>query len=580
MRGIGLALKDAWRLSRPYFMQSEQRWSARGLLALIVAMNLGMVGITVVFSFWSRDFYNSLQEHDWNAFIALMLGVHRTANGIMPGYVILAFLYVSISAYQLYLQRALQVRWRQWTTDRLLRDWLDDQTYYRMSLTDRGTDNPDQRIAEDLRLYADYTLTLGLEFMRNAITLVSFIGILWSLSGPLELFGIAIPGYMVWVCVIFSALGTWLAHLVGRTLVPLYFEKQRVEADYRFALVRLRENAEGIAFYHGEADERAGLTQRFAALARNWWAVARREKNLNFFTFGYERAGIVFPYLVAAPQFFGGSMTLGALQQTAQGFSQVQVAMSWFVGAYARLAEWRATVERLSGFLNAIRTTPAMVVRDRAEKNEALHLEDVCISTPAEQTLLSGATLTVQPRQHTLISGPTGSGKSTLLRAIAGLWPFTTGRITLPAGDRFLFLPQRPYMPLGTLRNAIAYPLAGQAVAPDTLSAVLDDVGLGYLAARLDDEQNWMLALSGGEQQRLAIARALLVRPDWLFLDEATASLDNTSEDRLYTLLRTHLPETTLISIAHRTGLARFHEQHLVVTPQDDGAALLQPAPI
>ncbi len=568
-------LKNAWHLSRPYFTQSDQRWSACGLLVLIVALNLAMVGITVVFSFWSRDFYNSLQERDWDAFIALMLTVRRTADSIMPGYVLLVFFYVSISAYQQYLQRALQVRWRQWTTDKLLQNWLTDQAYYRMSLTDQGTDNPDQRIAEDLRLYADYTLTLGLDFLRNIITLVSFIGILWSLSGPLSVFGMNIPGYMVWVCGIFSALGTWLAHVVGRKLVPLYFEKQRVEADYRFALVRLRENAEGVAFYHGEHDERAGLSQRFAALARNWWAVARREKNLNFFTFGYERAGIVFPYLVAAPQFFGGSMTLGALQQTANGFSQVQIAMSWFVSAYAKIAEWRATVDRLSGFSSAIARTRTM--RQPHVPADTLQLDRLSISMPDGQALLGETSLAVQPQQHTLISGPTGSGKSTLLRAIAGLWPFTSGSITPPAG-RCLFLPQQPYIPLGTLREAVAYPL--QTVAPDVLHATLRDVGLGYLIARLDEEQNWAQALSGGEQQRLAIARALLVQPDWLFLDEATASLDDASEEHLYELLRTRLPDTTLISIAHRTGLRRFHDRHLVVTPQEKGPALLLPAPV
>jgi len=573
--GIGASFRDAWHIALPYFARSDERWRGRGLLALILVLNLTAVGINVVFSYWSRTFYDSLQDKDFGAFIGLMVWGRWESGMMMPGYVWLAALYIAISAYQTYLQQALQIRWRRWTTDVLLDEWLGDRAYYRMSVTGNGTDNPDQRVAEDLAMFVSLTLSLSLDLIRNVLTVVSFVSILWTLSGAMTVMGYSIPGYMVWICLIYAVGGSWAAHLIGRKLIPLNFEKQRVEADFRFALVRLRENTEGIALYGGEADEKAGLSARFARLASNWWEVAKRQKNLNFFVYGYDRAAVVFPYLVAAPQYFSGTMTLGALQQTANAFSQVQVAMSWLVGVYDTVAAWRATVERLAGFQRAIETaraTQAGIVEDAAPDG-TLTLDHVTLALPDGRRLFT-ADAAVAPGDRVVVTGPSGSGKSTLFRALAGIWPFGNGRVRQPSGTR-LFLPQRPYIPLGTLRRAVAYPMPADSVSDAMIAEALTAADLAHLLPRLDDEDNWTQRLSGGEQQRLAIARALLVKPDWLFLDEATASLDPASEEKMYALLRDRLPQTAIVSIAHRPAVADFHDRGLRVQPAPDGGQLV-----
>ncbi len=566
MNGIGATLRDAWRIALPYFARSDERWRGRLLLATILTLNLAAVGINVIFSYWSRAFFDSLQEKDFGAFIGLMVWGRWTDEVTMPGYVWLAALYIAISAYQTYLQQALQIRWRSWTTDVLVSEWLADRAYYRMSVTGNGTDNPDQRIAEDLAVFAALSLSLGLDLIRNVLTVISFVGILWTLSGAMTVAGVSIPGYMVWVCLIYAIGGSWLAHLIGRKLVPLNFEKQRVEADFRFALVRLRENTEGVALYGGEADEKAGLGARFLRLADNWWQIAKRQKTLNFFVYGYDRAAIVFPYLVAAPQFFAGTMTLGALQQTANAFSQVQVAMSWLVGVYDTVASWRATVERLSGFEHAIRTaraTPSGIAAATAPAGEGIALDHLTLALPDGRRLFTADTR-IAPGESVVVVGPSGAGKSTLFRALAGIWPFGAGRVVQPTESR-LFLPQRPYIPLGTLRHAVAYPLAAETVDDAEIREALRLANLAHLLPRLDEEDNWAQRLSGGEQQRLAIARVLLVKPEWLFLDEATASLDPASEEAMYRLLKEKLPDTAIVSIAHRPAVATFHDRTLRV---------------
>ncbi len=574
MNGIGATLRDAWRIALPYFARSDERWRGRLLLATILTLNLAAVGINVIFSYWSRAFFDSLQDKDFGAFIGLMVWGRWTDEVMMPGYVWLAALYIAISAYQTYLQQALQIRWRSWTTDVLVNEWLTDRAYYRMSVTGNGTDNPDQRIAEDLAVFAALSLSLGLDLIRNVLTVISFVGILWTLSGAMTVAGVPIPGYMVWVCLIYAVGGSWLAHLIGRKLVPLNFEKQRVEADFRFALVRLRENTEGVALYGGEADEKAGLAARFVRLADNWWQVAKRQKNLNFFVYGYDRAAIVFPYLVAAPQFFAGTMSLGALQQTANAFSQVQVAMSWLVGVYDTVASWRATVERLSGFQRAVataRATPSGIRAGTAPVGGGIALDHLTLALPDGRRLFT-ADAEIRPGESVVVTGPSGSGKSTLFRALAGIWPFGAGRVTQPADSR-LFLPQRPYIPLGTLRRAVAYPLAADAVGDAEIAEALRLTNLAHLLPRLDEEDNWTQRLSGGEQQRLAIARVLLVKPKWLFLDEATASLDPAGEETMYRVLKEKLPDTTIVSIAHRPAVAAFHDRGLRV--DKDAAALV-----
>ncbi len=580
MRNIAEFLRDAWHLARPYFTRSEERRSAWLLLLAVIALRLVLVGMEVVLSFWGNAFMTSLQEKDWRSFIDLLLTWKVTDNGILPGFCGVAVAYIVIAVYRIYLTQWLQIRWRRWMTRFFLDEWLADRAYYRISLIppndggrELGIENPDQRIAEDLRAFIGDgvagvrgILFLGIDLLSNVVSLFSFIAILWSLSGPLEVLGVSIPGYMVWVALIYAVVGTVATHYVGRPLALLNFAKQRVEADFRFSLVRLRENTEGVALYRGEDEEKRGLLVRFEALAANWWLLMQRYKMLTALTAGYGQVASVFPIVVAAPRYFAGLVPLGALTQTAGAFGQVQGAMSWFVDSYADIASWRATVERLSTFHRAIEAARAAVgqgVHPGAGGESGYALEGATLALPGGQALLEDADLVLRPGESVLVTGRSGSGKSTLFRALAGIWPFGRGAVRRPLGST-LFLPQRPYIPLGTLRHAVCYPAPPDAHGDDAVRDALASVGLAGLAGRLDDEDNWSQRLSGGEQQRLALARALLARPDWLFLDEATASLDPEAEEALYRLLHERLPGTTIVSIAHRPAVGAFHERHLV----------------
>lgn len=591
MHNIREFLADSWRLARPYFTRSDERAAAWTLLGAIVAMRLVLVGMEVVLSFWNNAFFNALQDKDWQSFIDLLLFYKRTETGLLlPGFCGVAAAYILIAVYRIYLTQWLQIRWRRWMTRHFLGAWLAHRAYYRISLlaaagaeTTSGIENPDQRIAEDLRDFIGDSiaggrgiLSLGIDLLSNLVSLVSFITILWSLSGPMTLLGIAIPGYMVWVALIYAVLGTVATHFVGRPLAALNFRKQRVEADFRFALVRLRENTEGVALQGGEAEESRNLLARFEALAANWWELMRRYKFLTALTAGYGQIASVFPIVVAAPRYFAGKIPLGALTQTAGSFGQVQGAMSWFVDTYADLAAWRATVERLSTFQRAIEAAQGAAGEGMrpGPVTEGFELHDATLALPDGRKLLEGADLVLQPGQSVVVSGRSGSGKSTLFRALAGIWPFGGGTLRRPVGGA-LFLPQRPYIPLGTLAHALAYPAPGDAFPETELRETLDAVGLGALAGRLASEENWSQCLSGGEQQRLALARALLARPDWLFLDEATASLDPEAEADLYRMLRIRLPRTAIISIAHRPAVAAWHERHLVFERGTEGPGRL-----
>jgi putative ATP-binding cassette transporter len=567
MRRLGSFLGDAWRLAKPYW-SSEERGRGLALLAAVVVLNLSLVGMTVVLTYWQRAFYNTLEQKDAATFWSLLLLGGDAEGTWFPGFCVIAAAYILIAVYQLYLRQALQIRWRRWVTENYLADWLAERAYYRIALTDPNTDNPDQRIADDIRMFVDDTLSLGLGLMNSVVTLFSFIFVLWSLSGPLEVLGISIPGYMVWVAIVYSVIGTWLAHLIGRPLIRLNFLQQRVEADFRYGLMRVRDNVEGVALYGGEADERRGLTERFRALMENWWAIMVATKRLTFFTAGFTQVASIFPIVVAAPAYFRGQIPLGGLIQTSSAFGQVQGSLSWFVDNYARLTEWRATVERLTTFRRAIEAARISDdgVRAQPGAGDAVELHDVTISVPGGRVLVADAALRLAKGEAVLITGASGSGKSTLFRAIAGIWPFGRGTVTIPEGARALFLPQRPYLPVGTLRRAVCYPLDAATVPDADIHAALDAVNLPQLVERLDQEDAWDRALSGGEQQRLAVARALLVKPDFLFLDEATASMDPEGEERLYTLLKERLPGAAILSIAHRPAVARFHDRGVRVT--------------
>jgi vitamin B12/bleomycin/antimicrobial peptide transport system ATP-binding/permease protein len=582
MRALRSFVRDAWHLSAPYY-RSEEKWSAWGLLAAIIALRLLLVGMTVVLSFWNREFFNSLQDKNYSAFWELLFVYRRTPSGFMPGFCEIAVVYIVVAVYFTYLQQWLLIRWRRWLTVRYLDEWLADRAYYRISLTtDRaavGTDNPDQRIAEDIRDFIDNTLTFGISMLANVVTLFSFLGILWSLSGTFTVFGIDIPGYMVWVALVYAIVGTWLTHLVGRPLAALRFRQQRVEADFRYALVRVRENMEGIALYSGEAQEKHALGDRFHGVITNWWAIMQRTKLLNALTAGYDQVAVVFPFIVAAPRFFSGQIPLGGLTQTAGAFGRVQDALSWFISRYADLAQWHAIVERLMTFHRAVVAARAafgtgFVMADAP--GGSVQMRHATLELPNGTKLLSDADLMLEPGHSVVVTGRSGSGKSTLFRALAGIWPFGHGRMQRPA-ERCLFLPQQPYIPLGSLRNVVSYPHPPDTHSQEEIARALDDAGLPQLVARLDNEENWPQQLSGGEQQRVALARALLAKPDWLFLDEATASLDPEAEAELYRTLKARLPNTTLVSIAHRPSVAAFHERHLELRREDGQPGELVP---
>src|SRR5215210_95733 len=549
-------VKAFWALTKPYWV-SEQRLNALILLATVVGLALGLVWMEVQFNYWNRDFYNTFETKDQAEFFR-QLGKFS----------LLALIYIVMAVYRFYFLQMLQIEWRTWLTDYFMKDWMKDQAYYRMQLLDRGTDNPDQRIAEDLRIFVEYTSDLTLGLLSAVVTLGSFVVILWTLSGPAQLWGMSIPGYLVWIALVYAIAGTLLTHFIGRRLIPLEFHRQRVEADFRFGLVRLRENSEGVALYRGEAEELGGLRQRFAAIIGNWWQLMRKRKQVNWFTSFYGQLAIIFPYIVVSPRFFSGAIPLGGIFQTASAFGQVQGSLSWFINAYASFATWKATVDRLIGFHAVLEHVRAEADQIHGERitgpEERIALQDVKIQLPQGQPLLADTSIELKPHEDVLVTGPSGAGKSTFFRALAGIWPYWKGRIRLPKGARLLFLPQKPYLPIGTLKHAVSYPDEPHKHSDDEAKSALKSVGLEHLAGDLERNENWAQLLSGGEQQRLAFARALLYKPDWLFLDEATASLPDEDQASMYQLLKDRLPGTTMVSIGHREALAQFHDRRLL----------------
>jgi putative ATP-binding cassette transporter len=557
-------------MAAPYW-RSEDRWAARGLLLAVVALNLGIVYLNVLLNQWNNGFYNALQDKNYAVFVHQLIRFSWLAAS-----------YIVVAVYQLYLNQMLQIRWRRWLTERYLRAWLADGAYFRLQLGTSDTDNPDQRVAEDLQLFVSGTVGLAIGGLRAIVTLISFVAILWGLSGsvtiPLGRSSFTLPGYMVWTALVYAVIGTWLTSRIGRPLVRLNFDQQRYEADFRFGLVRFRENAEAVALYHGELDELSGFHRRFAAVVRNYWDIMRRQKRLTWFTAGYAQAAVIFPFLVAAPRYFRGALHLGGLVQTASAFGQVQDSLSFIISSYADIASWRSVVDRLQGFEHALERVRSQASTEGgiaiAEGGAGhLALEDVDLDLPGGQRLIADVSFSLARGETALLEGPSGAGKSTLIRAIAGIWPFGRGEIRVPRGARVLVLPQKPYLPLGTLRNVVSFPTPANGVDDATLREALEAVGLPALAGRLDEDHHWALQLSPGEQQRIAFARALVQKPDWLFLDEATSAVDEATEARLYRLVRARLPGTTLFSVGHRGTLRPLHARELAVRPNESGPA-------
>jgi putative ATP-binding cassette transporter len=572
VKNIGLTLATVWRIAAPYF-RSEDKWAGRALLAAVIAIELAIVGITVLINQWNNRFYNALQERNWDAFVTEIIY-----------FSVLAAIFILIAVYQLYLNQWLQIRWRRWMTAHYLGEWLQQANHYRMQLQGDAADNPDQRITDDVKLFVDRTLNIGVGLLSSIVTIASFVTILWGLSNaaPLHLFGqdIAIPGYLVWGALIYSVLGTVLTHLIGWPLVGIDFRQQQYEADFRFNLVRVRENSEQIALLGGDEAERERLLVRFGRVVENWLAIMNRTKKVTAFTASYNQASVIFPYILVAPAYFAEKIQLGGMMQTASAFSSVQGALSFFITIYRQLAEWQAVVNRLDGFEAGIVAARELATgKDRihvieAAGDDAIDLKGLALRLPNGTPLVNADGFKLRKGERTLVTGPSGSGKSTLFRAIAGIWPFGAGSIAVPTGASLMMLPQRPYFPTGSLRGAVEYPAKEGTFTAGQISDALEQVGLPKLASHPDEHGHWNRTLSLGEQQRLGLARALLHAPQYLFLDEATASLDEPSEAALYRLLEKKLPTTTIVSIGHRSTLDAFHQRNVVLARDGDRFAL------
>ena len=593
-----------WALSLPYF-KSEEKWKARGLLLAIVALNLGAVYMLVQINDWNRVFYDALQNKD--------AAVFWTQLG---RFMYLAFGFIIIAVYKFYLTQLLELRWRAWMTAYYLQRWLGNHAFYRMELArytgaagdaaakgldaaakgssaaalaptpstapaaanPANPDNPDQRIQEDVNQFTTYTVSLTMGLLNALVTLVTFVGILWGLSGnfAFTLGGINfdIPGFMVWAAILYCLVGSVITHYIGRPQIKLNFNQQRLEADFRHHMVRVREYSESIALDKGEAVERGHLDLRFSKVLGNYLALIKSQKNLIWFTVGFGQAAVVFPFIVAAPRFFSGAIQLGQLIQISSTFGRVQDSLSWFVDNYSTLAVWRATTDRLTSFEDSFKALASVHSTLHATDSVALDAPDLTLALPTGQVLLAHASLHAKAGDSVLLQGPSGSGKSTLFRAIAGIWPFASGNIARPANA--MFIPQRPYFPNGPLRDALAYPEPAATYSDAQLNQALADALLPQLANHLDDSDAWGQKLSGGEQQRLAIARVLLKKPAWVFADEATSALDAAAEDALYKRLLDMVngQQGAIISIAHRASVGSFHATRWVLDPQPEGAAV------
>lgn len=562
------SIQRFWQLSKGYW-NAEHKWRVRGLLAFVIGLNFFDVYLLVQLNSWYNAFYNALQQYQVDEFWPLI-----------GQFTALAMLHIVIAVYAIYLRQMVQINWRTWLTNHYLGHWLSEQVYYRLQVLKSDTDNPDQRISEDINQFVSLTLQLLIGFLKQLTTLAAFGVVLWNLSGaftvPVGSHEFVIYGYMFWFSLAYSAIGTVCAHLVGRKLISLNFEQQRFEADFRFNMMRVRENSESVAFYRGEQPENVGFHERFARVVNNFWQLMRQTKILNFYVNGYGQLGIVVPLILAAPKYFAGAMALGGLMQTVSAFGRVQDALSYFVDSYDTIAQLAAVVHRLSTFTEHMQEVASIEngVHRREAAAAELTLDNLEVCLPDGRTLLQDCTLQLPQGSHALVTGASGCGKSTLLRTLAGIWPYGKGELKLPAGSRVLFLPQRPYLPLGSLRRALYYPLSASG-SEEQLQNILRQVGLEKFIERLDAVDDWSRILSLGEQQRLAFARVLLVRPDWIFLDEATSALDEPREQQMYALLRSSLPESSIVSVGHRSTLFAQHEQELHLT--GDGSWQLRP---
>lgn len=569
LAAVQATTRKIWALTTPFF-SSEQKWKARAMLAAIVVLNLAAVYLLVLINDWNRLFYDALEKRDQPVFWAQLLR-----------FTYLAFGYIVVAVYRFYLTQLLEMRWRAWMTSHYLQRWLAGQAFYRMELArfsrDGATpDNPDQRIQEDLNLFTTYSVSLSMGLLNALVTLASFVGILWGLSGGFA-FSVAgrsyeIAGFMVWAAIAYCLAGSVITHYIGRPQIALNFRQQRFEADFRHHMVRVREYSEAIALDKGEQVERQHLDRRFLSVLANYLRLIKAQKNLIWFTTFFGQAAVVFPFLVSAPRFFSGAIQLGELMQISSAFSQVQESLAWFVENYSVLAAWRATADRLTSFEESFQAQAQAQRPEVATGASTLAAQDLTLALPDGAVLLAGLTLQVAPGDAVLVKGPSGSGKSTLFRAFAGIWPFARGKVEIPADT--MCIPQHPYFPDGSLRDALAYPEPASRYTDEALQHALEQALLPQLAARLDDQDAWSQKLSGGERQRLALARVFLKQPAWVLADEATSALDEEAEHTLYRRLVALVRRQggALVSIAHRPALAMFHQRRWELRKGDGGA--------
>lgn len=544
----------------------REKWLAMGLLAIIILINLGQVAISVQLSYWGRNWFDAIQAKNSAEFWRLIIAEW------MPWVAIL----ITSNLIEYILENVFKIRWRAWMTDRLTGRWLMDGTHYRLGLIGNGVDNPDQRIQEDVNNYILTTYSLSISLIQQISSLISFSVILWGLSASLTLpgTGTTIPGLLLWIAIAYAAIGTAVAHLLGRRLIPLYFAQEKYEANFRFGLARLREFSEPVALLNGEATERQRLGNLFGELVMNFFRIIHVRKWLNAFTQFYGSSNSVVPYVIVAPFYFADKVTLGVMNQTAGAFARVDGALSFFIDRYATLANYKAVVDRLNSFETSMNAAMAAAAASEiaqarsADKN--LNIPALDLTLPNGRLLASFRDLALKAGSHTLVTGPSGSGKSTLFRAISAIWPFGKGRIEQPEAS-VMVLPQRPYLPIGTLRSAVSYPDMKGAYSDEVIRDALDAVALPHLKDRLDEEGHWTAMLSGGEQQRLGLARALLARPDWLLMDESTSALDEPLEAEIYRAIRTRLPGTTVVSIGHRSSLIPYHDARVEMRRQESG---------
>lgn len=546
--------RDVWYLTKSYW-QSEEKKKAFFLLGCIIALTLGVVYMLVLLNQWNNSFYSALQNYDAKKIFDEL--IHFSW---------LAAIYILLAVYSYYLQQTLILNWRRWLTTRFIDIWLQNKTYYNLQMFGKDTDNPDQRISEDVRQFVEMTLSFGIGILKSFCTFASFVVILYNLSGSLSFTFMGktwtINGYMLWASLLYSVIGTYITHIVGRKLVKINFIQQKYEADFRFSMIRLRESAESVAFYRGEAQEGSVFKQRFKMLLDNFWKLVNKQKQLVFLNSGYSQIAIIFPFVVAMNRYLTKEVTLGGLMQVASAFGRVQDSLSYFVDMYSSIAQWQAVVMRLTCFGHHMHDVYQQAERFHVERFAAadvVEVNNMQINLPDGKPLLENISFTLHPGHNVLIKGVSGSGKSTLLRAISGIWPFVDGKIFLPERDKLMFIPQRSYLPLGTLRAALNYP--GNKPIDDTeLIYLMDLCQIGYLKDKLDLEADWSHVLSVGEQQRLAFVRAHIQQPQWLFLDEATSALDEDTEANMYSLLQERLQQTTVVSVGHRSTLNKYHE--------------------